>query len=127
MIETSIRAAVAERASHRCEYCLLLSADHCWPFHVEHIVARQHGGTDSTDNLAYACPRCNRYKGTNLTGIDPETGRITPLFNPRIHGWHDHFESAGNLIEGKTDIGRATTRLLRMNSENRRDLRSELG
>src|SRR5438105_12172095 len=116
MIESSIRAVVAERATHRCEYCLLPRADHCWPFHVEHIVPRQHGGTDSLDNLAYACPRCNRYKGPNLTAIDPETGRITPLFNPRIHAWADHFQITGDRILGITDIGRVTARLLRMNA-----------
>src|SRR5437016_3905081 len=38
-------------------------------FHVEHIVARQHGGSDTVENLALACPECNRHKGTNLTGI----------------------------------------------------------
>ena len=123
MIDSSIRAAVAERAGNRCEYCLLLRADHCWPFHVEHIVPRQHGGDDSIDNLAYACPRCNRYKGPNLTGIDPETGRITPLFNPRIQVWPDHFQTIGEVIQGTTDTGRATARLLRMNAENRRNLR----
>jgi 5-methylcytosine-specific restriction endonuclease McrA len=127
MIEASIRAAVAERAADRCEYCLLSSADHCWPFHVEHIVPRQHGGSDLMGNLAFACPRCNRYKGPNLTAIYPDTGKITPLFNPRIHDWHGHFQKVSGSIEGITDTGRATVRLLRMNAENRRDLRSELG
>jgi 5-methylcytosine-specific restriction endonuclease McrA len=127
MIDAGARAAVAERANDRCEYCLLPHADHCWPFHVEHIVPRQHGGSDSLDNLAYACARCNRYKGPNLTAIDPATGRITPLFHPRIHSWADHFAVADDEIVGTTDIGRATARLLRMNAENRRDLRRELG
>jgi 5-methylcytosine-specific restriction endonuclease McrA len=126
MIDSGARAAVAERANNRCEYCLLPRADHCWPFHVEHIVPRQHGGADSPDNLAYACPRCNRYKGPNLTAIDPETSRITPLFHPRVHVWADHFQIAGDRIQGTTEIGRATARLLRMNAENRRDLRREL-
>src|SRR4051794_18394911 len=31
--------------------------------HVEHIVARQHGGADDPDNLALACNRCNASKG----------------------------------------------------------------
>jgi hypothetical protein len=78
-------------------------------------------------NLAFACPRCNRYKGPNLTAIDPDTGRITPLFNPRIHVWLGHFQIVSEAIEGRTDTGRATVRLLRVNAENRRDLRHELG
>jgi hypothetical protein len=125
-MDASVRAAVIKRSGHRCEYCLLPDADHCWPFHVEHIVAQQHGGDDSLQNLAFSCPRRNRYKGPNLSAIDPETGRITPLFDPRLHVWTDHFEIDRSIIIGKTDIGRATARLLRMNAENRRDLRSEL-
>jgi hypothetical protein len=50
--------------------------------HVEHIVSR-HGGTDDPGGLALACDRCNAYKGPNLTSIDPDTGIVTPLLNPR--------------------------------------------
>jgi len=42
-------------------------------FHVEHIVSRQHGGTDDPSGPALACDRCNAYKGPNLTSIDPDT------------------------------------------------------
>ncbi len=35
-----------------------------------------------TPNLALACPYCNRYKGTDLGSLDPETGQLTPFFNP---------------------------------------------
>jgi hypothetical protein len=53
------------------------------PFHLEHIIAKQHGGETKADNLAWACHRCNRHKGPNLSGIDPETQEIVQLFNPR--------------------------------------------
>jgi 5-methylcytosine-specific restriction endonuclease McrA len=33
---------------------------------VEHIVPRNHGGTDELTNLALACARCNQGKGTRL-------------------------------------------------------------
>jgi hypothetical protein len=49
------RAAVAAWASYVCEYCRLHEADDGFSFHVEHIVARKHGGTDDLDNLAFAC------------------------------------------------------------------------
>lgn len=42
-------------------------------FHVEHIVARQHQGTDEDSNLALACDRCNFLKGTNLASVDSLT------------------------------------------------------
>ncbi len=46
------REAVLKRAGHRCEYCLLSQAHSELTPHVEHIVAKQHGGADSLDNLA---------------------------------------------------------------------------
>jgi len=51
------------------------------------VVPRQHGGTDDPGNLALACHRCNLRKGPNLTGIDPITGEIVPLFDPRRDRW----------------------------------------
>jgi hypothetical protein len=56
-------------------------------FHVEHIISRQHGGTDDSGGLALAFDRCNAYKGPNLTSIDPGTGAVVPLFNPRADAW----------------------------------------
>ena len=35
-------------------------------YHVGHIVARQHGGTDESENLALACYHCN------AQGTEPE-------------------------------------------------------
>jgi len=73
----STRASVQERAGHRCEYCQLHQEDSPLAvLHVEHIVPRIHGGTDDLDNLALACIDCNLHKGTNLTGIDPESNQV---------------------------------------------------
>jgi hypothetical protein len=60
-------------------------------FHLEHIVARQHGGRTASENLAWACHRCNERKGPNLTGIDPDTSAVVPLFHPRRDRWEEHF------------------------------------
>ena len=62
---------VRRRAGNRCEYCLLPQAHSQLTHHIEHIVAKQHGGRDDIDNLALACHRCNLRKGPNLTGVDP--------------------------------------------------------
>lgn len=85
LMDAALRRWVAERAEYRCEYCQL-HRDHqpAVPLQIEHITARQHGGGDSPENLALSCLRCNLHKGTNLTGIDPETREITRLFHPRI-------------------------------------------
>ena len=92
--------------------------------HIEHILPTIHGGTDELDNLALACIDCNLHKGTNLTGIDPQTKQITNLFDPRRHHWADHFEWNGIYLVGKTAIGRTTVRVLNMNSEDQLALRS---
>ena len=63
-------------------------------FHIEHIVSKKHGGTDDPDYLALACDRCNAYKGPNLASIDPDTGVLVALFNPRQDAWSNHLCSA---------------------------------
>jgi HNH endonuclease len=88
-------------------------------------VPRQHGGSDDHRNLAFACHRCNLRKGPNLTGIDPITGDIVPLFDPRRDVWSEHFRFRGPVIDGATAVGRTTVKLLAMN-DTRRIERREL-
>ena len=112
------REFVRQRAGSRCEYCHLPDfALALEDFHVEHAVARQHRGTDDPENLAWACIYCNLYKGPNLTSIDPDTGELTRLFNPRHDRWEDHFRPDFSRILGRTAIGRTTVWLLEMNSK----------
>jgi HNH endonuclease len=91
--------------------------------HIEHIVAKQHGGMDAVDNLALACHRCNLCKGPNLTGVDPHTRSVVTLFHPRHDRWHQHFVFRNARIEGLTPSGRATVELLKMNDARRIELR----
>jgi len=121
---------VRQRARNRCEYCRLPQHASALRFHIEHIVARQHGGPDDAANLALACPECNFQKGTNLSGIDPDTGVLTPLFHPRRDDWGDHFAQDGARIVGKTATGRTTVWLLEMNTGDRlhwREMPLQLG
>jgi hypothetical protein len=126
MMEQQLRELVRQRAQNRCEYCLLPDSAYLLPFHVEHIIARQHGGTSEMTNLAWACARCNAYKGPNLSSIDPDSGTIVELFHPRRHIWAEHFRNEVGIIVALTATGRATVRLLQFNSrervEHRRDL-----
>ncbi len=66
----------------------------------------------------------NLHKGTNLTGIDPETNEVTVLFHPRRQDWDEHFEWQVVHVAGKTAIGRTTLRVLNMNSDDQVALRS---
>jgi HNH endonuclease len=120
------RVAVAARAFYRCEYCQLHADDDAFSFHVEHIVALKHGGTQALDNLAFACQHCNLHKGPNLSGIDPETGEVTTLFHPRQHTWAEHFSTGSFRIVGLTPAGRTTVHVLAMNDADRVKLRTML-
>jgi hypothetical protein len=82
---------------------------------VDHVVAEKHGGLTKEDNLALCCTICNKYKGTDLTSIDPDTGAIEPLFHPRRDRWIDHFRIAEGRFEPLTPTGRVTVRLLQFN------------
>ncbi len=125
MIGAQTRAQVRERAQNACEYCHLHQDDSpLAALHVEHIIPKIHSGSDDIDNLAVACIACNPHKGTTLTGIDPETNKITELFHPRRQAWKDHFEWQGIYLAGKTATGRTTIRVLNINSEDQVALRS---
>lgn len=106
---------VWQRARSRCEYCRLPANVYPAPFQIDHIIARQHGGTAEDGNLALACIHCNRYKGPNIAGLDPQTRRITRLFNPREDSWEENFEWEGAELRALTDVGRATIAVLFMN------------
>jgi hypothetical protein len=121
-----IREQVRQRAAARCEYCHLPEAHVLTPFQIEHVVAKQHRGRMAYGNLAYACLRCNLHKGPNLAGIDPETRKLTRLFNPRRHLWSRHFRWEGALLAGKTAVGRTTVEVLAINDSARAELRQEM-
>jgi 5-methylcytosine-specific restriction endonuclease McrA len=127
-MKVAVRDLVRRRAKNRCEYCRLPQEAVDATFHVDHVIARQHVDQveDDPEHLALACDRCNFYKGTNLSTIDPAGGEIVPLFNPRRDRWEDHFNFTGAELVGLTPSGRATLRLLHMNDLNRIELRSWL-
>lgn len=125
-IGVALRRAAIERAQQCCEYCGVPDTATFLPHEPDHIVAVQHGGETSLENLAYACFECNRFKGPNLTSIDPDTGRVTPLYHPRRQRWGTHFRWQGAVIEPLTATGRATAFLLRLNDEDRTSFRANL-
>lgn len=125
-MNAALRRLVVERAGERCEYCWLPLALHPAPFQVDHIRARQHGGSDDPGNLALACIHCNRHKGPNIAGVDPETGVAEPLFHPRQDQWLDHFFWSGPILRGLTPVGRATVHTLAINARELVDLRRAL-
>lgn len=122
-ISAALRREVRERARERCEYCLLAESQAFFFHEPDHLIARQHGGESVSANLALACFDCNRFKGPNIASLDPVTGELAPLFNPRTQRWSEHFKLEGGRIVPLTPIGRATERVLRLNLPVRIDVR----
>jgi hypothetical protein len=118
-VSEPLRRFVAERAGYRCEYCLLHESDSYSPHQIDHIISRKHDGLSDSDNLAYACLRCNAWKGSDIGSLDPQTGLFVKLFHPRRQRWDDHFVLRGAVIEPLTVEGRATARLLKLNLDKR--------
>jgi hypothetical protein len=82
-MDDALRSLV-RRGGDVCEYCRLpQAASRFVRFHVEHIIARQHGGPTEPDNLGLSCGFCNFHKGPNIASLDPESGQLAPLFHPR--------------------------------------------
>jgi hypothetical protein len=125
MMEPALRAFVRERAGRRCEYCHLHEADAGrLAFQIEHIIARQHGGTNDPEGLCYACAQCNWAKGPNLAGL--HGGKLYPLFNPRTQTWRRHFRWEQTILVGKTKTGIVTVQVLNINAAARVMLRENL-
>ncbi|MGA9349953.1 MAG: HNH endonuclease signature motif containing protein [Anaerolineae bacterium] len=116
-IPKPLRERVAVQAQHRCGYCLTSEAIVGAPMEIDHIVPRSLGGLTKEDNLWLACSLCNEHKGIRTVALDPLTGEMVPLFNPRRQAWQEHFAwtAEGDRIIGLTAIGRATVVALNLN------------
>jgi len=117
-IPEDLKRKIREQARDRCGYCRSLQKYVLGALEIDHIVPKAKGGTDAEDNLWLACRLCNSYKGTQINGLDPETGRNVQLFNPRRQQWSRHFSWSkdGTRIIGKTSCGRATVVALQLNN-----------
>lgn len=86
---------------------------------MDHIIAEKHGGATTLENLAASCIMCNLFKGSDIASLDPLTGELTALFNPRTEKWNAHFSRRGPFIVPQSPEARATARLLRFNTPER--------
>jgi len=125
-ISSTLRREVRERANGCCEYCLLPEEQAFFPHEPDHIIATKHGGQSTIDNLALACFDCNRFKGSDIASIDPASGELTPLFNPRTQEWGEHFSIEAGRINPRTANGRVTELVLRVNLSSRVEVREIL-
>ncbi|MBA3532087.1 MAG: HNH endonuclease, partial [Ardenticatenales bacterium] len=90
-VSARVRARVAVAAQHRCGYCQTQEVVSGIPLTLEHLHPSARGGTDDEENLWFSCRLCNEAKGVLAEALDPETGAMVPLFNPRREQWSAHF------------------------------------
>lgn len=125
-MEAKLIRLVWRRADSRCEYCQLAQDFDDRPFEIDHVISQKHRGPTDADNLALSCFRCNSFKGSDISGIDPKTGKLAGLFNPRRQKWARHFRWQGARLIGRTAAGRVTVAVLNINDPFRVELREEL-
>jgi HNH endonuclease len=118
-VNDATKKLVRQRAKFLCEYCHSSEEAGAALFSIDHIVPQSLSGSDDPDNLALAEERCNGYRYNFTTGIDPDTGQMLPLFNPRQQQWYDHFIWSADALKiiGITSTGRATCNRLDLNDE----------
>ena len=117
-ISDALRQQVTERAQGLCEYCqraqiIIVTME------IDHIVPQTADGETELGNLCLVCRGCNSFKQDFQNGVDPLTGDVVALFNPRLEQCSAHFEWSenGTTLIGLTVTGRATIERLRMNSD----------
>jgi len=125
-VSSGLRREIHQRALGRCEYCLLSQEDAFFPHEPDHVIAEKHRGATTIENLALACFDCNRFKGSDIASIDPDTGNLVALFNPRTQKWNEHFSLTGGLIIALNPIASATVDLLKLNLPARVEAREAL-
>jgi hypothetical protein len=116
-VSKELRERVAIQARHRCGYCLTAELIVGAPMEIDHLIPQSLGGLTEETNLWLACSLCNDFKSNRIAFLDPISGEIVRLFDPRRQVWKEHFRwtDPGDEIVGITPIGRATVDALRLN------------
>lgn len=124
-IPKHIRIQVAAIAFYRCEYCLMPDKVSFFTFHIDHIRSIKHGGATQIENLAYCCPDCNYFKGSDIASYN-SIDELQRFFNPRSDHWNDHFSLHNGMISGITEIGMITEHIFKFNDFERLLFRKQL-
>jgi hypothetical protein len=93
-VNQALVRSVWERANRRCEYCHMPASGYVGSFQVDHIVARQHGGEASPENiwLLHAYIAINTRAQTSPEGIRKQAKSYSSF----IHGGTD----GGTILNG---------------------------
>lgn len=116
-IRVELQRQIRARFDECCAYCQTAEFLTAMTFEFEHIRPLSAGGETMFENLCFACPSCNRYKGDRQIAIEPKSGEVVTLFHPQEQIWTEHFawSESGTEMRGLTAVGRATISALQMN------------
>jgi HNH endonuclease len=108
----SIREQVRHRAQYACEFCGTTEIDAGGMLTIDHFQPRAKAGSDTLENLSYACIACNQYKQNYW----PRTETAPILWNPRQESASQHFvEQEDGQLTALTPTGIFTIKRLRLN------------
>ena len=125
-MDAALTRLVWQRAKRRCEYCQLPQAADDAAVRNRPYPLPQASRADRRQQPRPELLPVNSFKGSDISSIDKNTRKLTPLFNPRRHKWATHFRWEGPHLVGRTAIGRVTVALLHINDEYRVELREIL-
>ena len=99
------RRQIMARAHQCCEYCLVPQDLAASTHQVDHVIAEKHGGQTVLENLALSCMVCNRRKASDISSLDPLTGALVPLFNPRTQLWLSVASRYNSFVQSVAMVG----------------------
>jgi hypothetical protein len=113
------REEVSKRAKELCEYCLSPEDFSNSTVELDHIIPIAKKGETVSENLAFSCSGCNKYKSQRIEGFDEQTESKVSFYNPRKDVWREHFMWSEDFMEiiGITAKGRVTVKVLRLNRQ----------
>jgi hypothetical protein len=111
-LTASTREQVRQRAQCACEFCGVTEIDVGGMLTIDHFQPRTKAGSDTLENLIYACIACNQYKQDYW----PRTEIAPILWNPRQESAGLHFvEQEDGQLTALTPTGVFTIKRLRLN------------
>jgi hypothetical protein len=114
MVSQALRESIRALYDFRCGYCGVAEIESGGPLEIDHFLPRSHGGKDTLDNLVYACPICNRFKGDYWPV--PEASPDLMLLHPKQDDLSAHIGSLSNgRLIGLTKRGWFHIQRLRLN------------
>ena len=96
MVSRTLRETIRALYDLRCGYCGVTETATVGELEIDHFLPRSHGGKDILDNLVYACPTCNRFKGDYWPV--PEASADLMLLHPQQDAYShmsDRFPTVG--------------------------------